>query len=77
MRGPARPTPTRGPIAAVSRLSIITGLYRLSLDADKQYDIHDLTVRGPDLTLEMASGTAFVASTPDGPTAVVLLGRGR
>ena len=34
-------------------------------------------MRAPDLTLEMSSGRAFVAETPDGPTAVVLLGRGR
>jgi hypothetical protein len=64
-------------IAAVSRLSIVTGLYRLSLDAATQYDVHDLVVRAPDLALEMPSGRAFVAATPDGPTAVVLVGRGR
>jgi len=64
-------------ITAVSRLSIISGLYRLSLDADKQYDIHDLIVRGPDLTLQISSGTAFVAGTPGGPTAVVLVGKGQ
>jgi hypothetical protein len=38
---------------------------------------HDLTIRAPDLSLEMASGSAFVAETPDGPTAIVLVGRGR
>ena len=32
---------------------------------------------GTDLTIEMSSGTAFLAEVPDGPTAVVLLGRGR
>jgi hypothetical protein len=64
-------------IAAVGRLSIITGLYRLSLNASKQYDIHNLTVHAPDLTIDMASGRAFVAESPDGPTALVLLGRGR
>ena len=64
-------------IAAVSRLSIITGLYRLSLNPAKQYDIHNLTVHAPDLAIDMASGRAFVAETPDGATALVLLGRGR
>jgi Peptidase family M1 domain len=64
-------------IAAVSRLSIISGLYRLSLNPDKQFDIHNLTVHAPDLAIEMASGRAFVAETPDGATALVLLGRGR
>lgn len=64
-------------IAAVGRLSIITGLYRLSLNPAKQYDIHNLTVHAPDLAIDMASGRAFVAETPDGATALVLLGRGR
>jgi hypothetical protein len=64
-------------IAAVSRLSVVTGLYRLSLNPAKQFDVHELTVQAPDLTIEMASGRAFVAETPEGPTAVVLLGRGR
>ena len=61
-------------IAAVSRLSIVTGLYRLSLNTAKQYDIHNLTVHAPDLAIEMTSGRAFVAETPEGPTALVLLG---
>ena len=39
--------------------------------------MHNLTVQATDLTLEMPSGSAFVAETADGPTAVVLLGRGR
>jgi hypothetical protein len=64
-------------IAAVARLSVVTGLYRLSLNPAKQFDVHHLTVKAPDLTIEMASWRAFVAETPDGPTAVVLLGRGR
>jgi hypothetical protein len=64
-------------IAAVARLSVVNGLFRLSLNPAKEYDVHDLVVRAPDLALEMSSGRAFVAENPDGPTAVVLLGRGR
>jgi peptidase M1-like protein len=64
-------------IAAVARLSVVTGLYRLSLDTATEYDITNLVVRAPDLTIDMPSGRAFIASTPDGPTATVLLGRGR
>jgi hypothetical protein len=74
-RGATATDPWR--IAAVSRLSVVTGLYRLSLDAEIQYDVHDLVVRAPDLALEMPSGRAFVAASTDGPTAIVLLGRGR
>ncbi|HEX6973177.1 MAG TPA: hypothetical protein VF147_02185, partial [Vicinamibacterales bacterium] len=63
-------------IADVSRLSVINGLYHLSLDPDKQFDVRNLTVRAPDLSLEMSSGSAFVASAPGEPTAIVLLGKG-
>ena len=64
-------------IAAVSRLSVVTGLYRLSLNTATEYDIHNLVVRAPDLSIEMPVGRGFLASTPDGATAIVLLGRGR
>jgi hypothetical protein len=64
-------------IAAVSRLSVMTGLYRLALDAATEYDVTNLVVRAPDLNVEIPSGRAFIAATPDGPTAMVLLGRGR
>ncbi len=70
-------TDSSGPwrLVNAARLSGISGLYRLSLNTGTQYDIRHLTVRGPDLALTMAAGTAFVAETPDGITAVVLLGR--
>jgi peptidase M1-like protein len=71
------PGQTGWAIAGLERLSIISGLYRLGLNPAKQFDVRSLSVRGPDLTLDMPAGTAFVAETPDGPTAVVLLGRGR
>lgn len=64
-------------IGIIERLSFISGLYNLELNPKKQYDVRNLTLRAPDLTLEMPSGSAFVAETPDGPTAIVLIGRGR
>jgi Peptidase family M1 domain len=63
-------------IAAATRFSLVNGLYRLSLNATKEYEVRNLTVRAPDLSLEMSSGMAYVADTPEGPTAVVLIGRG-
>jgi len=69
--------PAAWTIAEVERLSVISGLYRLELDSTKQFEIKNLVVRGPDLTLDIPKGTAFVAEIPDGPTAVVLIGRGR
>jgi hypothetical protein len=39
----------------VSRLSVVTGLYRLALDTATEYDINNLVVRAPDLAIDMAS----------------------
>ena len=64
-------------IASLEQLSTISGLYRLGLSPDKQFDVRNLTVSGPDLTLEVPTGAAFIAETPDGTTAVVVLGRGK
>jgi hypothetical protein len=64
-------------IAEVERLSVIGGLYRLKLDASTEYDVRNLVLEAPDLSLSLPAGRAFVARTNDGPTALVLLGRGR
>ncbi|HEY7499187.1 MAG TPA: M1 family aminopeptidase [Vicinamibacterales bacterium] len=64
-------------IERLEPVSNVSGLYRLLLNASKQFDVRNLVVTGTDLTIELASGTAFVSEIPDGPTAVVLLGRGR
>lgn len=64
-------------VASATRVTHVTGLYRLALDGAKQYDVRNLTVVAPDLALHMKSGSAFVAETPEGVTAVVLLGAGR
>jgi len=64
-------------IVEMEQLTQISGLYKLGLNPNKQFDIRNLTVQGTDLTIEMPAGQAFVAEIADGPTAVVLLGRGR
>ncbi|CAN5413210.1 hypothetical protein BH23ACI1_BH23ACI1_11000 [soil metagenome] len=64
-------------ITGAVRLTSIPGLYRLALDSSREFSVHNLTLRAPDLSLEMSSGSAFVAETPEGPTAIVLVGRGR
>jgi hypothetical protein len=64
-------------ISNIERLSIVSGLYRLTLDASSEYDVHNLAISVPDMTLTIPSGTAFLSKTPDGPTALVLLGKGR
>ncbi|CAN5795219.1 hypothetical protein BH24ACI5_BH24ACI5_20610 [soil metagenome] len=63
-------------IASAARVAHVTGLYRLTLNAATQYDVRNLTVRAPDLSLHLRTGSAFVAETPEGITAVVLLGEG-
>jgi hypothetical protein len=63
-------------IADATRLAHVTGLYRLSLNTARQFDVRDLSVQAPNLTLHLPTGSAFVAETPEGVTAVVLMGRG-
>ena len=64
-------------VTALERLTVVNGLFRLALDSTSEYDVQNLVVRAPDLTLTLPAGSAFVSKTPDGPTAIVLLGRGR
>src|SRR5512134_1092027 len=64
-------------IRQVARLSIASGLFRLSLDTTRQFEVRGLALRAPDLSIDLPSGSLFYAATPAGPTAVVLLGRGR
>jgi hypothetical protein len=64
-------------IVAQERLTAVQGLYSLGVDPTRQFDVRDLTVTAEDLTLQLPVGAAFVAETELGPTALILLGRGR
>jgi hypothetical protein len=64
-------------ITGMEQLSVVSGLHRLALNPAAQFDVRSLIVNSTDLSLELPKGHAFVAETPEGPTAVVLLGRGR
>jgi hypothetical protein len=64
-------------VTEAERLTAMTGLYRLVLDATVEYAVHDLVINAPDFTITIPSGYAYAASTADGPTAYVVLGRGR
>ena len=64
-------------ISAIERLTVVTGLYRLSLDTGSEYTVKNLVITAPDLTLTIPAGTAFRSMTPEGTTALVVLGRGR
>ena len=56
-------------------LAAVDGLLRLRLDTDRQFAVKDLVINAPDLTVKMASGSAFVAESPNGITALVLRGK--
>jgi hypothetical protein len=64
-------------VRELRELAAIDGLLKLQLDATRQFTVRDLTLTGPDLRLTMASGTAFVAESPNGTTGIVLRGEGR
>jgi hypothetical protein len=58
------------------RLASIEGLHRLALHPEKQYAARNLVLRAVDFELRLSSGDAFVAETPEGVTALVLMGDG-
>ena len=75
------PAPKENPddwrIERLEPVSNVSGLYRLTLNTARQFEVHNLVLSGTDVTVDMASGIAFAAEIPDGPTGIVLLGRGR
>ena len=63
-------------IARLNVLTTVRGLYRLSVNPDKQYRIVNLALSAEDFELRVPSGVAFVAETDAGVTGIVILGRG-
>jgi hypothetical protein len=71
--------PEGGPEWAISdqeRLTSVESLYRLSLDASKQFEARDLRISAEDIDLVLTDGTIFLSRIDQGVTALVLLGRG-
>ena len=68
------PQPWR--IVAEDRLASIEGLHRLSMSVDKQYAAKNLVIRAIDFELRLPTGDVFVSETPEGVTAMVLIGDG-
>jgi len=60
-------------IAGQQMFASIEGLHRLALNPSKQYRARNLVVRSDDLDIRLEDGYVFVADTPEGPTAAVLL----
>jgi hypothetical protein len=63
-------------ILSQDRLASIEGLHNLALHREKQYAARNLVLRSVDLELRLPAGDVFVAETPEGVTALVLLGEG-
>ena len=64
-------------IEGLHRVSSISGLHRLELDTSTAFVVNNFVFTAIDFRLTMASGTAFVAKTSDGITAIVLRGSGQ
>ena len=63
-------------IARLNVLTTVRGLYRLSINPDRQYRIVNLALSAEDFELRVPSGIAFVAETDAGVTGIVIVGRG-
>ncbi len=63
-------------ISALHTLSIVDGLFRLSIDKTTQYRAKDLVVTAEDIQIRLSDGVVFLANVPSGPTVAILLGKG-
>ena len=63
-------------ITAIATLSVVEGLFRLSLDETRQFRARNLVVKAEDLEIRLNDGTVFFAHATSGPTAAVLIGHG-
>ncbi|MFN7917423.1 MAG: M1 family aminopeptidase [Vicinamibacterales bacterium] len=57
-------------------ISSVDNLFRLTLDATKQYDLRNFTIDAEDLRLTVTEGSAFAIDTERGVTGLVIVGRG-
>src|SRR5687767_10686420 len=63
-------------IVMQDRLASIEGLHRLALNPEKQFAARNLVVKAIDFELRLPEGDVFVVETPEGVTALVLVGEG-
>ena len=73
---PSASTPDQFEVTGLDELSSIDDLLKLRLDRTRQFAVNDLRLAGPDVVLTMRSGSAFVAESEHGVTALVLRGDG-
>ena len=63
-------------ILTQDRLASIEGLHRLNLHSEKQYAAKNLVLKSVDFELRLPAGDVFVSETPEGVTAIVMIGDG-
>ncbi len=63
-------------IAAAERLTVVDGLYRLSVNASTQFSARNLSIEAEDLKLVLQEGDVFQVDSADGVAGLVLMGRG-
>jgi hypothetical protein len=63
-------------ISGAERLSTVEGLYRLAINASRQFAARRLTITAEDMRLVLDQGTVFTIESGDGVTGLVLFGRG-
>jgi hypothetical protein len=74
--GAARGSADEWGIADQQSLTSLQGLYRLSINPNKQFTARDFVVTSEDLRITLESGSVFVAEADGNMTALVLVGRG-
>lgn len=62
-------------LRSVNEIFRFDGLVKLQLDESRQLAVENLVVTGPDFTVRLPSGVAFVSEVVGGTTALVLRGR--
>ena len=67
--------PDRSEIVRLTEVGAIGGLIPLALDTTRSFRVRNLALSLPDFKLAMPTGAAFTASSAQGITALVLLGR--
>lgn len=68
-------TPDRPGLSEITEIARFDDLVHLTLDESRQFTVTDLIVSGPDFTLTLPSGVAFMSEAHGAATALVLRGR--
>lgn len=76
VRRPAGGAPDTWRITAAQAATSIDGLFRLRVNASRQFTARNLTIAAEDLLLTLAEGSAFLVESEAGVTGLILFGSG-